>query len=174
VGDAVTLGVRPEHLHWQGQQAASAASLQGGAAAQADTSAAGISARASVVESLGDVAYLYAEADDAADGLIVRVAPLSTIARNTALTLYAKPEHVHVFAADGTALPRRTHPAGATSLSSGVVASDPNQHFQGHPQNAVIAGRQGASGIAGTAASPVDAIAGIPEARASREEARSF
>jgi len=142
VGDAVTLGVRPEHLHWQGQQgsaeAGAAASLQGTAAPTVDTIDPGISARASVVESLGDVAYLYADADDAPDGLIVRVAPLSTIARHTPLTLYAKPEHVHVFAADGTALPRRTHQAGLASLNSGDVVSDPTQPAYGQAQSAAI------------------------------------
>ena len=119
VGDSVTLGVRPEHLHWQGQQASSAASLQGTEAPVVAKDDSGINARASVVESLGDVAYLYADADDAPDGLIVRVAPLSTIARHTALTLYAHPEHVHVFVADGMALPRRTSNGGVASLESG-------------------------------------------------------
>lgn len=164
VGDAVTLGVRPEHLHWQGQQAASAASLQGdsastvpmsaNASANTNASEAGISARASVVESLGDVAYLYADADDAPDGLIVRVAPLSTIARHTPLTLYAKPEHVHVFAADGTALPRRSPQGGVASSSHhGAIDTTATQH---------------------TAAATTDASGGATAAHVLREAAQPF
>ncbi|MGI4981781.1 MAG: ABC transporter ATP-binding protein [Janthinobacterium lividum] len=90
VGAAVTLGVRPEHLHLiEADAAINPASV--------------IQARASVVESLGDVAYLYAEAGDATDGIIVRVPPLAVLPRNTTLSLSVAPHHVHVFAEDGRA-----------------------------------------------------------------------
>jgi multiple sugar transport system ATP-binding protein len=117
VGDTVTLGIRPEHL-WSPQLApASAGSTTSGGGS--DATAANeygtranaearetIVANATVVESLGDVAYLYAESPDAADGLIVRVPARAQVARNTPMTLQAEPQHVHVFDAEGTALKR--------------------------------------------------------------------
>jgi multiple sugar transport system ATP-binding protein len=86
-GDPVTLGVRPEHLHL-------------------DEARGAIDARASIVESLGDVAYLYADAPSAQDVLTVRLPPLQRIERGTALRLSIEPDHGHLFLADGRALPR--------------------------------------------------------------------
>ncbi|MGI4860545.1 MAG: ABC transporter ATP-binding protein, partial [Janthinobacterium lividum] len=94
VGAPVTLGVRPEHL----------CLIEPGAAIDPATL---IQARASLVESLGDVAYLYGDADDAMDGIIVRVPPLAVLPRKTAVSLRAAPRHLHVFAEDGRAYVRR-------------------------------------------------------------------
>jgi len=108
IGDQVTLGVRPEHL-WLPQLAPAPAGQSSSAIPDASPSAdarGAIVAKATVVESLGDVAYLYAESPDATDGVIVRVPPRTQVTRNTPLTLQAEPQHVHVFDAQGTALTR--------------------------------------------------------------------
>jgi len=121
VDDAVTLGIRPEHL-WSPDLAPAPAARLGTAqdtgaeslarpgtghtTGSGDTETGVIIAKATVVESLGDVAYLYAESNDAADGVIVRVPPRTQVTRNTTLSLQAEPQHVHVFDAQGTALPR--------------------------------------------------------------------
>ena len=90
-GDAVTVGVRPEHL-------------QPTSPGSGDY---GISASAMTVETLGDAAYLYAETDVAPDGLISRIPPLEKHARGEKLKLGTAPEHCHLFNAEGQAFTRR-------------------------------------------------------------------
>jgi multiple sugar transport system ATP-binding protein len=94
-GARVTVGIRPEHLH--ARPSASA----GGAAEQ------GVVARTTTVESLGDAAYLYAEAPAAPDGLIARIPPLERHERGESLTLGADPEHCHLFDDEGRAYERK-------------------------------------------------------------------
>jgi multiple sugar transport system ATP-binding protein len=94
VGDAVTVGIRPEHL-------------------RVSSGADGVAARATTVESLGDVAYLYAESAVAPDGLIASVPPLERYTRGASLKLGATPEHCHLFDADGQAFERRVEHAWA-------------------------------------------------------------
>ncbi|WP_323121094.1 ABC transporter ATP-binding protein [Burkholderia alba] len=91
VGDAVTVGVRPEHL------------LVGKPGAD------GVTAKTMAVESLGDSAYLYAESALAPDGLIARIPPLDTYRAGEPLRVHAAPEHCHLFNGEGRAFPRK-HP----------------------------------------------------------------
>jgi multiple sugar transport system ATP-binding protein len=86
-GDKVTVGVRPEHLH----------------VAMTES---GVSSRIMAVESLGDAAYLYAESDAAPDGLIARIPPLEMHTKGATIRLGAKPDHCHLFDADGNAFTR--------------------------------------------------------------------
>ncbi|RQH09970.1 ABC transporter ATP-binding protein [Paraburkholderia dinghuensis] len=88
VGDKVTVGIRPEHLHMLAGEW-------------------GVSARAMTVESLGDAAYLYAETSVAPDGLIARIPPLERHERGESMKLGATPDHCHLFDADGHAFERR-------------------------------------------------------------------
>ncbi|SAK45669.1 ABC transporter-like protein [Caballeronia fortuita] len=90
-GDAVTVGVRPEHLQPNSPEAGDY----------------GLSASAMTVETLGDAAYLYAETEVAPDGLISRIPPLEKHARGEKLKLGASPEHCHLFNAEGQAYTRK-------------------------------------------------------------------
>ena len=95
-GARVTVGIRPEHLH-----------AQPNASAGATSPMQGVVARTTTVESLGDAAYLYAEATVAADGLIARIAPLERHERGESLVLGADPEHCHLFDEQGLAYDRK-------------------------------------------------------------------
>ncbi|WP_227104115.1 ABC transporter ATP-binding protein [Chromobacterium rhizoryzae] len=86
-GDAVAVGVRPEHL----QPAPGPAALR---------------ARVAAVESLGDCAYLYAEAPDADEPLISRISDAQDFAAGDETGFSAQPHHCHLFREDGLALPR--------------------------------------------------------------------
>ncbi|WP_250471404.1 sn-glycerol-3-phosphate ABC transporter ATP-binding protein UgpC [Caballeronia sp. GAFFF1] len=88
-GDAVTVGIRPEHLQ-----------------PMPATSDYGVSASTMTVETLGDAAYLYAETSVAPDGLISRIPPLEKHARGQKLKLGAEPDHCHMFDAAGQAFAR--------------------------------------------------------------------
>jgi multiple sugar transport system ATP-binding protein len=90
-GDAVTVGVRPEHLQPHSTEAGEY----------------GLSASAMTVETLGDAAYLYAETEVAPDGLISRIPPLEKHARGEKLKLGAAPDHCHLFDAQGQAFTRK-------------------------------------------------------------------
>ena len=90
-GDAVTVGIRPEHLH-----AGTAATLEHG-----------VSSKTMAVESLGDAAYLYAESSVAPEGIIARIPPLERHSRGEVLKLGATPEHCHLFNAEGIAYQRK-------------------------------------------------------------------
>ncbi len=59
------------------------------------------------VESLGDTAYLYAECELAADGLIARIAPLDQHRKGNSVKLSAAPKHCHLFDAAGQAFERK-------------------------------------------------------------------
>ncbi|SIT48908.1 fused maltose transport subunit, ATP-binding component of ABC superfamily; regulatory protein [Paraburkholderia ribeironis] len=95
VGDKVSMGVRPEHLHLR-------------------ASAEGLKARVMAVESLGDAAYLYAESPVAPDGLIARIPPLERHAHGNDVYLTIAPDHCHVFDVDGIAFKR----AGGHALAA--------------------------------------------------------
>ncbi|WP_244814286.1 ABC transporter ATP-binding protein [Caballeronia sp. Lep1P3] len=88
-GDAVTVGIRPEHLQPIGAGSEN-----------------GVSASTMTVETLGDAAYLYAETPVAPDGLISRIPPLEKHARGQKLKLGAEPDHCHMFDANGQAFRR--------------------------------------------------------------------
>ncbi|SAL72541.1 ABC transporter-like protein [Caballeronia peredens] len=90
-GDAVTVGIRPEHLQPNAPDAGDY----------------GVTATAMTVETLGDAAYLYAETDVAPDGLISRIPPLEKHARGEKLKLGSAPEHCHLFNAEGQAFTRK-------------------------------------------------------------------
>ena len=94
-GARVTVGIRPEHLHVQPSAAADGAPRFG------------VAARTTAVESLGDAAYLYAEASGAAEGLIARIPPLERHERGESLVLGAAPEHCHLFDEQGQAYDRK-------------------------------------------------------------------
>jgi multiple sugar transport system ATP-binding protein len=88
VGEAVTVGIRPEHLF-------------------ADHGLEyGVSARTVALESLGDTAYLYADSSVTPEGLIARVSPTERYERNEALKFGSAPEHCHLFDAKGRAFER--------------------------------------------------------------------
>jgi multiple sugar transport system ATP-binding protein len=89
-GDAVTVGIRPEHLQPSPPEAGEH----------------GVPASAMTVETLGDAAYLYAETDVAPEGLISRIPPLEKHARGEQLKLGSAPEHCHLFNAEGLAFTR--------------------------------------------------------------------
>ncbi|HLX03816.1 MAG TPA: sn-glycerol-3-phosphate ABC transporter ATP-binding protein UgpC [Trinickia sp.] len=89
VGDNVTIGIRPEHLHIVG------------------TGDYGIATRIMAVESLGDAAYLYSESSVAPDGLIARIPPLDQHDKGSTLKLGATPDHCHLFDSDGRAFERK-------------------------------------------------------------------
>jgi len=95
LGARATVGIRPEHLHARPSAAA------GGGAVY------GVASRTTTVESLGDAAYLYAEASVAPDGLIARIGPLERHERGETLVLGADPEHCHLFDEDGQAYERK-------------------------------------------------------------------
>ncbi|HTH74093.1 MAG TPA: sn-glycerol-3-phosphate ABC transporter ATP-binding protein UgpC [Trinickia sp.] len=99
LGARVTVGIRPEHLH--ARPAGAAGGAAGGPAVY------GVSANTTTVESLGDAAYLYAEASVAPDGLIARIPPLERHERGETLVLGAEPEHCHLFDEDGQAYERK-------------------------------------------------------------------
>ncbi|WP_133645187.1 ABC transporter ATP-binding protein [Paraburkholderia flava] len=86
-GDAVTVGIRPEHL-------------------LRDPTEGGISALTMAVESLGDAAYLYAESSLAPDGLIGRIPPIEQHPKGSHVMLGADPSCCHLFTADGHAFER--------------------------------------------------------------------
>src|SRR5471030_2626143 len=77
VGESVTVGIRPEHLH-----AGTAATVEHG-----------VSATTMAVESLGDAAYLYSESSVAPEGISARIPPLERHSRGEVLKLGALPEH---------------------------------------------------------------------------------
>jgi multiple sugar transport system ATP-binding protein len=91
VGDTVTVGIRPEHMH----------------AGTAATAQHGVSATTMAVESLGDAAYLYSESTVAPEGMIARIPPLERHSRGETLKLGAMPEHCHLFNAEGLAFQRK-------------------------------------------------------------------
>ncbi|CCD35820.1 Various polyols ABC transporter, ATP-binding component [Candidatus Paraburkholderia kirkii UZHbot1] len=91
VGDAVTVGIRPEHLQPNSAEAGDY----------------GVSAATMTVETLGDAAYLYAETDVAPDGLIARIPPLEKHARGQKLKFGTAPDHCHLFNAEGIAYTRK-------------------------------------------------------------------
>ena len=86
-GDAVTLGIRPEHLTLSGS---------GGT----------IQARAAFVETLGHATYAYAAHGQATETLTVQLPGEVRPAVGDALTLYVPAHQAHLFAADGTAFRR--------------------------------------------------------------------
>ncbi|GAB7129315.1 sn-glycerol-3-phosphate ABC transporter ATP-binding protein UgpC [Silvimonas sp. JCM 19000] len=86
VGDKVTLGVRPEHLHVNASGA--------------------FAARVTAQESLGDFAYVYADCAAAPDGLILRVPEEQEYAHGAQIALSADPERCHLFDANGQAARR--------------------------------------------------------------------
>ncbi|WP_343659441.1 ABC transporter ATP-binding protein [Ralstonia sp.] len=88
--DAVTLGIRPEHLHLD-----AAGTLRG---------------TVTHIESLGDVAYLHADCEAAPDGLVLRVPESTRLAHGSAITLSADAAHCHLFDAEGRALARLQAP----------------------------------------------------------------
>ncbi|WP_035055382.1 ABC transporter ATP-binding protein [Andreprevotia chitinilytica] len=90
VGDQVTLGVRPEHLHL----------VQEGNA---------IAATALALEHLGDASVLYLQAPGSDETLSARLPALTRIADGQKCLLGFKPEHGYLFRADGSAF-RRLNP----------------------------------------------------------------
>jgi multiple sugar transport system ATP-binding protein len=103
LGDAVTVGIRPEHLQPEGTDY-------------------GITVTTTTVETLGDAAYLYAESDVAPDGLISRIPPLEKHARGTKIKLGAQPDHCHLFNAEGQAFRRNVVEAWARENPQNPVA----------------------------------------------------
>jgi multiple sugar transport system ATP-binding protein len=87
-GDAVTVGIRPEHL-------------------KLDFPQGGVSAKVMTVESLGDTAYVYAQCDLSPEGLIARVSPLEQHRKGAPVRMAAAPKHCHLFDADGRAFERK-------------------------------------------------------------------
>ncbi len=93
-GDAVTLGVRPEHL----------------LAGRAPDDGAALYGRCAVVEQLGESHLLHVEVPESLR-IAVRGAGDATIRAHENLTVGVPAEHCHLFVADGRALARRSLPA---------------------------------------------------------------
>jgi multiple sugar transport system ATP-binding protein len=90
VGEAVTVGVRPEHL-------------------VIETVAPALKAKTTVLEALGDFSYLYADLADAADNqepLILRVPDTLMLSAGSEIGVAADPQRCHLFRENGQAVPR--------------------------------------------------------------------
>lgn len=92
-GDAVTLGVRPEHLR--------------------EDPAGAIAASMTLIESLGNMRFAYLDSDAAAEPLVMQLTGQAANAQGDKLRLAPDPGHCHLFAADGGALAQAPRPPGA-------------------------------------------------------------
>ncbi|HEU5283074.1 MAG TPA: TOBE domain-containing protein, partial [Burkholderiales bacterium] len=91
-GDAVLVGIRPEHL----RPAEASAALAGPVAA---------------IEHVGESSIVYVEMSGARDGLVVaRLDPEARVRPGDRLALDALPQHIHVFDASGVACPAAAAP----------------------------------------------------------------
>lgn len=88
-GDAVTLGVRPEHMTLDG-------------------TANQITTRAAFVETLGHATYAYVSRTGQDETLTVQLSGDIRPANGATLSLHVPPDRGYLFAADGTAFPRRS------------------------------------------------------------------
>jgi len=84
-GDEVTLGVRPEDLQPR---------------------AAGLTARVTLIESLGNIRFAYLDSAASDDPLIVQLSPGAKLGEEDAILLSAGPESCHLFRSDGRAFQR--------------------------------------------------------------------
>jgi multiple sugar transport system ATP-binding protein len=103
--EAVTLGVRPEHL--------GLAATPGQALLQA---------RYTALELLGDFSYLYASSDASADALILRVPDNVQCAAGSVIGVAAEAHRCHLFRADGSAVTRLAQPSTSVSASTATAA----------------------------------------------------
>ena len=87
-GDAVTVGIRPEHL-------------------SIGVGHEGVSAHVTAIESLGDTAYLYADSGAAEDGLVAKVSPSTRFHKGSAYVVGARAEDCHLFDGAGKAFRRQ-------------------------------------------------------------------
>jgi multiple sugar transport system ATP-binding protein len=87
VGDAVSVGIRPEHL-------------------LVDEHAPTLKASVTALEALGDFSYLYADSSCSAEPVISRVPHTTVLPHGTQVGFSAAPEHCHLFDQEGLALPR--------------------------------------------------------------------
>ena len=88
-GDAVTIGVRPERV------------MAGGGANA-------LPARVRFVEALGNASFIHLDRDGGGEPLIRQAAGGATHPGGAGVTGTLPPAHLHLFAADGRAFPRRT------------------------------------------------------------------
>jgi multiple sugar transport system ATP-binding protein len=98
---AVTLGVRPEHL--------GLATNPGQALLQA---------RYSALELLGDFSYLYASSDASADALILRVPDNVQCTAGSVIGISADAHRCHLFRADGSAVTRLAQPSTSAFVAA--------------------------------------------------------
>jgi len=94
-GDPVTLGVRPEDLR---------------------PASAGLVARVTLIESLGNIRFAYLDSAAANDPLIVQLSPGETLGGDGSILLSAQPQACHLFRSDGRAFQRI--PAGPGSIAA--------------------------------------------------------
>ncbi|WP_034300872.1 sn-glycerol-3-phosphate ABC transporter ATP-binding protein UgpC [Herbaspirillum sp. RV1423] len=87
LGDKVTLGIRPEHLHIAAGQPI-------------------LHAHFTALELLGDFSYLYAASEASEEPLILRVADSIKIASGSIIGVSADAGRCHLFRQDGSAVPR--------------------------------------------------------------------
>jgi len=92
VGDAVTIGIRPEDLR---------------------PGAGGLAATVTLIESLGNIRFAYLDGAASGDPLIVQLAPGEALAEGAKVTLSARREACHLFDSDGRAFPRATADPGS-------------------------------------------------------------
>ena len=91
-GEAVTLGIRPEHLTLSDK---------------------GISATVALIEWLGNVRFAYLDTQVADEPLIMQLAPDDDVAEGKAVKLKAPPRHCHLFDRAGQAFPRPSEKPGS-------------------------------------------------------------
>ncbi len=84
-GESITIGIRPEHLH--AQDAAGPGTLSG---------------KVSGIEQLGGLSYIRVEAPD----ITVQLSGQTRLAFGEAVNIHLPPANIHVFDANGIALPR--------------------------------------------------------------------
>ena len=101
IGDAITLGIRPEHIEEGLEQETT------------------LSANVSIIEQLGEATYLYLTLADGSE-IVMRGAGESTTTFSEQINVSLKPENVHIFNSEGIAL-RRTK-AGNTKSPTQLAA----------------------------------------------------
>ncbi|AMP01179.1 maltose/maltodextrin import ATP-binding protein MalK [Collimonas arenae] len=98
IGDAVSIGIRAEHL-------------------LLDQHAPILKAKFTVLEALGDFSYLYADSNASDEPLVLRVPDTVQVAHGSDIGVSADPQRCHLFDGDGRAL-RRLDTAGTAHTAS--------------------------------------------------------
>ncbi len=93
-GDAVTLGVRPEHLQLSGGEQ-------------------GIAANVALIEWLGNMRFAYLATEVSDEPLIMQLGPDTGVAEGQQVRVIPDPQNCHLFDSEGTAFERPSTPPGS-------------------------------------------------------------